>query len=200
VEIIHGTYGIVTRIIQNVPEVVRPGRISLSQRLAIYHYDIALQPLDEFEPSQDDHYILGFKGYQGEQLVELLIKEHKIKFSTLIHPTAIISDNVQMGEGTIVNAGAVVAPNAKLGKHVFVNRGATIGHDTVVGDFAIINPGANIAGHAVIGYGVMVGMGANVIQDISIGAKSVIGAGAVVIKDVDRESLMVGVPAVNKKK
>ena len=107
-----------------------------------------------------------------------------LKFSTAIHPSAIISPSAKIGEGTVVMAGAVINADAVIGKHCIVNTGATVDHDCVIGDYCHIAPGAHISGGTQIGEGTWIGVGACVIQCLNIGKDCMIGAGSVVVKDI----------------
>jgi sugar O-acyltransferase (sialic acid O-acetyltransferase NeuD family) len=117
------------------------------------------------------------------------------RFATLVHPSAKISSQSSVGEGSIISPGVIVASHTRLGRHVFVNRGALIGHHTEIGDHVSILPGANIAGVCRIGEATYVGMGAVVLDHMKVGSHSIVGAGAVVTKDVPDHVQVVGVPA-----
>lgn len=123
------------------------------------------------------------------------VAAYGIPFATLVHPSARISSQSSLGEGTLVSVGVIIAAHTHLGRHVLVNRGALIGHHTEIADYVTIQPGANIAGACRIGEATYIGMGAVVIDHITIGAHSVVGAGAVVTKDVPDNVQVVGVPA-----
>jgi sugar O-acyltransferase (sialic acid O-acetyltransferase NeuD family) len=197
-EIVHQNGDRVRSVVQNVPE-EPSNRLSVAQRLALLSYKVELQHLNGFSPDDDDKYVIGFTGQQMESLVNHLDERFGgIGFDPIVHPTAIVADNVDIHDGAIINAGAIIAPNAEIGKHCFINRGATIGHDAEIGAYSFVSPGANVAGHVKIGRNVMVGTGANIIPDKVIGESAIIGAGAVVITDVEPRSLMVGVPAKRK--
>jgi len=123
------------------------------------------------------------------------VAAYGIPFATLVHPSARISSQSSVGEGTLVSVGVIIASHTRLGRHVLVNRGVLIGHHTEIGAYVTIQPGANIAGACRIGEATYIGMGAVVIDHITIGAHSVVGAGAVVTKDVPDNVQVVGVPA-----
>jgi sugar O-acyltransferase (sialic acid O-acetyltransferase NeuD family) len=118
-----------------------------------------------------------------------------MRFGTLIHPSARISSNSTVGEGSIISVGTIVATHTHIGKQVFINRGSLIGHHTRIGDYVTIQPGSNIAGVCQIGKYSFIGMGAVVNDNTTIGEHSVVGAGAVVTQDVPDNVLVVGVPA-----
>ncbi|MFB5675114.1 acetyltransferase [Paenibacillus terreus] len=117
------------------------------------------------------------------------------RFATLVHPTAVIGDDLKIGEGTIVGAHAVLTTNVRIGNHVLVNYGATVSHDSVIESYASILPGCNISGNTVIGEGALIGAGTVVIQQKSVGHWTTVGAGSVVVKSIPDFCKAYGVPA-----
>jgi sugar O-acyltransferase (sialic acid O-acetyltransferase NeuD family) len=113
----------------------------------------------------------------------------------LIHPSALIGENVTLGAGTIVMAGAVIICNCTIGKGVIINTSSSIDHDNMIGDYAHISPGVHIAGGVKIGENSWICIGATVINHITIADHCTIGAGAVVINNITEEGTYVGVPA-----
>jgi acetyltransferase EpsM len=118
-----------------------------------------------------------------------------MKFATLIHPSARISDKARIGQGVVVSAGSIVSAHTEIGAHVFINRGVLIGHHTHIGEFSTLQPGANIAGGCRIAEHTYIGIGAVVIGNITIGAHSLISAGSVVTKNVAGGVQVFGNPA-----
>ncbi len=114
---------------------------------------------------------------------------------SLIHPSAQMSELVNIGLGSILCANAVLTVDVKLGRHCIVNLGATIGHDCVLGDFVTIGPGCHLSGGVQIGEGAQLGSGAVVLPGIHIGDHSIIGAGAVVTQHIPAGKVAVVVPA-----
>jgi len=206
-EVIQEGGGWIARIVLNREERVAQGKPTLADWLARQKQlglpaglsDIVGLPEAEFEPRAGDQYAMGFAGAGQAPWVEALRVRHGIAFSTIIHPSAVISRSAILGEGCVVGAGAIVAAEAKLGEHVTLNRGCTVGHHTALGDYAIVQPGANIASFVRVGRGAMVGMGASVLQDRGVGEFAQVAAGAVVTDDVPARTLVAGVPAVVKR-
>jgi UDP-2-acetamido-3-amino-2,3-dideoxy-glucuronate N-acetyltransferase len=54
--------------------------------------------------------------------------------TSFIHPTAIIDDNVEIGEGTKIWAYSHVSKGAKIGKNCMIGEGVHIGNDVVIGN------------------------------------------------------------------
>ncbi|MGH0483246.1 acetyltransferase [Bacillus mycoides] len=113
----------------------------------------------------------------------------------LIHPTAIIGEQVFLGVGTVVMAGAVINCCTRIGKGCIINTASTIDHDNVIGDYAHISPGAKLAGTVKIGRSTWLGIGSVISNNITITDKCNVGAGAVVIRDITELGTYVGVPA-----
>ena len=118
-----------------------------------------------------------------------------ISFINIIHPSAVISRTVKIGQGNFITGGVQISANTKLGNHSIINRGVLIGHDVIIHDFTTLAPGANLASGITIGSGTYVGMGANIVQNITIGEGCFIGAGALVTRDIPDHVKVVGMPA-----
>lgn len=123
------------------------------------------------------------------------ILEEVSEVITLIHPDAVISRRVEIGEGSVIMAGAVINTDVVIGKGCIINTGASVDHDCRIGDFAHISVGAHVAGTCEIGKKTWIGAGATVSNNVNICGDCMIGAGAVVIKDIDKPGTYVGVPA-----
>lgn len=117
------------------------------------------------------------------------------RFCTVVHPSALLTPRVTMGEGCVVSAGVIMTSNVSLGRHVHVNLASTLAHDVSVGDFATVAPGVRLSGNVRVGEGANLGTGAAVIEKIEIGAWSVVGAGAAVVRHVPADATVVGCPA-----
>lgn len=115
--------------------------------------------------------------------------------ATLVHPKAVVAQDVEIGKGTVIMAGAVINPGAKIGDGVIINTCASVDHDCTVGDYVHIAVGAHIAGTVNIGENTWIGAGAVVTNNVSIPDDCMIGAGSVVIKNIEKKGTYVGVPA-----
>lgn len=123
-----------------------------------------------------------------------LSEEYNFDYQTVKHPSAIVSEFSEIGEGTVIMANAVINPCATIGKHCIINTGAVVEHDCKISDFVHVSPNTSLAGNVEIGEGSHIGIGASVIQGIKIGKWATIGAGAVIIRDVPDFATIVGNP------
>lgn len=131
----------------------------------------------------------------GQIRKKLMEREAGRVFPVLIHPSAIVADDVKIEDGSVVMAGAVINPGAKIGKGVIINTCASVDHDCVVSNYSHISVGAHIAGTVEIGECTWIGAGATVSNNVHICDNCMIGAGSVVIKNIDEPGTYVGVPA-----
>lgn len=121
-------------------------------------------------------------------------------FVTLQHPTAIVSETVQIGKNVLISAGAVINAQCHIGTGCIINTGAIIEHECQVQDFAHVAPGAVLLGNIYVGPRSFIGAGAVVKQGLRIGKDVIVGAGAVVITDIPDHTTVVGNPAKELKK
>ena len=117
------------------------------------------------------------------------------KLVILIHPDAVIAEDVAIGVGTVVMAGAVINSGASIGKACIINTCSSVDHDCKVGDYVHISVGSHLCGTVSVGSGTWIGAGATVSNNISICPDCMIGAGAVVVNDIQESGTYVGVPA-----
>ena len=111
---------------------------------------------------------------------------------SIVHPTAVLSQHISIGDGTLINAGAVVNAGTEIGECCIINTSASIDHETIIGNFSHIAPGVTIGGRSKVGNSTFLGLGSSIIDFISIGDDVTIGAGSTIIKDVASGSRVVG--------
>jgi sugar O-acyltransferase (sialic acid O-acetyltransferase NeuD family) len=115
-------------------------------------------------------------------------------YTSIIHPSAVISEWVEIGEGSIIAAGTILTCNIKIGKHAHLNLHTTIGHDCIIGDFFTTAPAANISGNCHFGDCVYFGTNSAARQGVKICNNVMIGMGGVVVKNITEEGVYIGNP------
>ena len=145
----------------------------------------------EKEVSEEVDIILGIG---DNRIRQKLATQFLNKYQRVIHPSAILEENVLIGEGTVVFHGSIIQSSTKIGKHTIVNTAATIDHDCMIEDYVHIAPHATLCGGVTVGEGTFIGAGSTVIPNIKIGKWVTIGAGSVIIKDVPDGVTVVGNP------
>lgn len=131
----------------------------------------------------------------GSNKVRKLISErYSLDYATPVHPNAIVSGSVLIGEGTVVMQGAIIQADVHIGRHCIINTGASVDHECQIGDYAHISPHATLCGNVQVGEGSCIGAGSTVIPGVKIGRWCVIGAGSVVVRDIPDGAIAYGNP------
>ena len=127
---------------------------------------------------------------------------NETEYATIIHPSAVLSDWVEIGDGAIITAGTILTCNIKIGKHAHLNLHTTIGHDCIIGDYFTTAPATNISGNCEFGECVYFGTNSSIRQGIKICDNVTIGMGGIVVKNISEEGVYIGNPArkLEKKK
>lgn len=123
------------------------------------------------------------------------ITNPNVSFPNLIHPSAIIGDEIRWGQGNIICAYCVITCNIEISDFVILNLSSTVGHDTVIKSYSSFMPAVNISGDVTVNEKVYVGTGAKIINQVQIGKNTIVGAGAVVSKSLPEDCTAVGIPA-----
>ena len=131
----------------------------------------------------------------NNEIREKIATTYDVKWATLIHPSAIIGMQVQIGEGTVIMANAVINPCVTIGRHCIINTGAIVEHDNAIEDYVHISVGVKLAGTVFVGHNTWIGIGAVVSNNLRICDNCVIRAGAVVVDNIDKSGNYQGVPA-----
>lgn len=135
-------------------------------------------------------------GHNGiRERIHTQLSQYLGKPINAIHPSAVISASVKMGDGVMIAANATLNPLVEIGTGVICNTSASIDHECVIGDFSHIAPGAVLCGNVTVGKGSFVGANSVIKQGIRIGDNVIIGAGTVVVKDIPDGATVIGNPA-----
>jgi sugar O-acyltransferase (sialic acid O-acetyltransferase NeuD family) len=127
-----------------------------------------------------------------KRIQEILDEKYLV---TLIHPDAVVADDVVIGKGSVVMAGTVINPGTEIGKGCIINTCASVDHDCKIGDFVHVSVGSHLCGTVTVADETWIGAGATISNNVSICRKCMLGAGAVVVKNIEKKGTYIGVPA-----
>ncbi len=129
----------------------------------------------------------------GNNAVRKTIAEmYDVNWVAIVHPSAQIAFNTEIGKGTVVMANAVINACATVGEHCIINTSAIVEHDNVIGDFVHISPGVKLSGTVTVGKHTWIGTGASVINNVEICENVVVGVGSVVVKSIKTKGIYFG--------
>ncbi|MFC9597778.1 acetyltransferase [Peribacillus butanolivorans] len=138
---------------------------------------------------------VGIGNNSTREKVQKKLEAEGASIPSLIHPSAVIGEQVELESGTVVMAGVVINCCTRIGKGCIINTGATVDHDNIIEDFVHISPGAHLAGTVKVERGSWLGIGSLVSNNVYITNRCKVGAGAVVINDITESGTYIGVPA-----
>ncbi|WP_290772836.1 acetyltransferase [Anaerofustis sp.] len=125
---------------------------------------------------------------------EKISKKYNLNYASFIHPSAVIGEDVHIGNGSVIMGGAVINSATHIGNHVIINTSSSVDHDSVISDYVHISPGVHMGGAVKVGERSWIGVGSSIKNNININCDVVIGAGSVVIKEITEEGTYVGSP------
>jgi sugar O-acyltransferase (sialic acid O-acetyltransferase NeuD family) len=135
-----------------------------------------------------------------KSVADRMTGDENLRFATVIHPSALLSNSVQVGVGTVISAACIATVQVRIGSHVILDRGVNVGHDCVIGDFCTVSPLVPVAGGVTLEDGVWIGASAAIRQGVVLRQGSMAGMGAVVVRDVAANQVVTGSPARPLKK
>jgi sugar O-acyltransferase (sialic acid O-acetyltransferase NeuD family) len=111
-------------------------------------------------------------------------KEKGYKFINVIHPSALIEDNVEIGQGNIIYALSRIGPFSVVGDNNLISAFTDIEHHNYLGSHNTFGPHCSTSGGVTIKDGCKFGAGIFVENDIVIGDDVKVASGSVIINNV----------------
>lgn len=159
-------------------------------------YDLPwLGSISEFVPGPGDLLALGIGSPEGKRKVVEQLKARGGAFTRILHPTAITSGRVEMGEGVVLCPFAGAGTDTRIGSFVTINSYTGLGHDASVGDFTTLSSHVDVMGYASIGNDVFVGSSASILPKVKVGPGARVSAGATVYRSVPAGATVYSPPA-----
>ena len=178
-------------------EVMAQMGVKLDRFVDDQYVDEETFPISKLDPEKHAVMIAVADSKDRFDIVQRLPKG--VQFFNFIHPTALIMDNVEIGEGSFIGAYSILTTNIKIGKHAILNRGNHIGHDCRIGDYFSAMPGAIVSGNVTIYSLVYMGNNSSIKEKLSIHSLATIGMNSAVVKNIEDGGTYVGCPAKNIK-
>ncbi len=154
-----------------------------------------LGKVSDHAPAADEVFVCALGAPKLRRSVQESFVSRGARFVNIVHPSAIIGENVTLGNGVIVCPQVIITVNVAVGDGVAFNLQTIVGHDAVIGGYCQISPHCDILGYAQLGDEVFMGSHAVVLPSVKLGARSVLGAGAVASRDIPEGVTAVGMPA-----
>lgn len=150
--------------------------------------------VDAFVYKEEAEFFVAIGNNATRERIQEKFIEEGLNVVSLIHPSAVIGTDVEIGIGTAIMAGVIINSSTKIGKGCIINTSSSLDHDDIIECYVHISPGVRTAGSVGIGKGTWLGIGSVVSNNVNICSGCKVGAGAVVVKDITEPGTYVGVP------
>lgn len=150
---------------------------------------------DEYIPEEGDRFICAIGNPNAKLHVCNQLKQKGAIFINLIHSSAFVADDAELGEGLIAFPNIFISTGTKLGNFVTLNVSTVIGHNAVLETGCTLSPQSVVSGFVHLEQGVFMGSHATVLPGKTVGEFARVGAGSVVMRDTLARHTVFGVPA-----
>lgn len=148
----------------------------------------------DWTPHENEEFVCALAFPEVKKKIIDLLKVKGAKFSTLVHPSAIIHSHCSIGEGCVITPNSVISANASIGNYVSI-LGSSVAHDASVGNYSTLSGKCALNGQVQVGSMAYLGCGVLVAPSKKIGDNAVVGIGSVVISNVKAGTKVFGNPA-----
>lgn len=167
---------------------------NLNALVSFKNYPPVIGKISDYQPEQNEVFVCSIGGQSRKKCIISLINR-KAEFISLIHNTARVGTNVQMGKGNLIGAFTTIAADVCLGDYNFIQSLTIIGHDVKIGNWNRIDSQVMMVGATTIGDHNMIHTGAMINHNVHIGDDCIIGACSFVTMDVESGSTLFSSPA-----
>lgn len=152
------------------------------------------------EPAESRAVSLAIGDSKTREILMKKCKDAGVGFLSARAASALVLDNVEIGEGSVLCPFSIITSNVKIGCQFHANIYCYVAHDCSVGDFVTFAPGVKCNGNVVVEDHAYIGTGAILRQGkpgepLVIGKGAIVGMGAVVTRNVPAGTTVVGNPA-----
>lgn len=130
-----------------------------------------------------------------KETYEKLMKNKKIHFPNIVHPSVEIPKFNVMGYGNVISKGVSMSVNIQLGSFNLIHYNCSIGHDVSMGNYNSIFPLTSVSGYVHLTNEIEVGANATILPGVKVNDNVRVGAGSVVTKEIQESMTVTGAPA-----
>ncbi|GGK11228.1 NeuD/PglB/VioB family sugar acetyltransferase [Parabacteroides faecis] len=158
-------------------------------------YPPLLGTIDGYQIEDNDVFVCSIGNTKVKKMVCEKLKERGAKFYTLIHKTAIVRENVKIGDGCIIAEYASVGADCTIGENCLIQTFSIAAHDCKIGNYVRIDTHSTCVGGVVVKDMATIHTTAVVSHKVVIGEGATVAAMSFVIKKVSPYTTVYGNPA-----
>lgn len=154
-----------------------------------------ISTIKDYSVEADDVFVCGIGNCSVRKKVVELMTAKGAEFINLIHPTAIVAETSQIGQGVVLYPYSIISDNAVLADGCMVNMHSAVAHDSSLGEYCTISAYCDITGMCSLGNEVFMGTSAKLVPGTKVGNNAFICAGSMVMTRVKDDTKVMGNPA-----
>ena len=158
------------------------------------NYPPIIDTIKDYVPQKDDVFVSSIGGTARRPCMEEIISRGG-EFMELIHQTARIYTNAQLGKGNFIGAYTVIGNDAVVGDYNMIQSYTVIGHDAKIGNWNRIDTHVTCVGGIVIEDEVNIHTSAVISHNVRVESGAHVGALSFVIRKVKAGTTVMGIPA-----
>ena len=158
------------------------------------NYPPIIATIKDHVPQLDDVFVSSIGGAARRPCMEEIISRGG-EFMELIHQTARIYTNAQLGKGNFIGAYTVIGNDAVVGDYNMIQSYTVIGHDVKIGNWNRIDTHVTCVGGIVIEDEVNIHTSAVISHNVRVESGAHVGALSFVIRKVKAGTTVMGIPA-----
>ena len=161
---------------------------------AFDNYPPMLGTISGHRPAEDEVFVCSIGGSARRKCMEQIIANGG-RFLTMIHRTARLGTNTEIGEGTVIGAFTTIGADAKVGKYNMIQSYTVVGHDSRIGDWNRIDTHVTLVGGTIVEDEADIHTGAMISHNVTVESRSRVAACSFVIRRVKSGTTVMGNPA-----
>ena len=145
-------------------------------------------------PSENEVFAMGIAEPHIKETVAKKMKAQGARFANIIHPTALVAETAEYGEGIVMYPFSSLSVNCHIGSFLTL-LSSGIPHDAQIGDYVTISSNCGLTRGVIIGDRSFLADHACILPERKIGEDAYIGMGSVVVRNVKVRTKVFGNPA-----
>lgn len=158
-------------------------------------YPPVLGKIDDYKIEENDVFVCSLGNAKTKKELCEKIKHRGGKFYSLIHKTAIVRNNANIGTGCIVADYASVGADSTIGENSLIQSFSIVAHDCIIGDYVRIDTHAVCVGGVKVCNAATIHTGAILSHKVVVEEAAIVGAASFVFKKVKKGRTVFGNPA-----